>query len=329
VPDARPAWRRWLPAAVSLLILVVVVWFVGRTIVEAWSQLGQHPWQFHAGWIVAAGGLYLLALLPPALFWFASLRALGQHPYFWEAMRAYYIGHLGKYVPGKAMVVVIRAGLIGGHRVDFGVAAASVFLETLTWFAVGSFLAAGYLVATASRTDTVFWAALALMIATGLPTLPAVFPRLARLAGVGRTNPEIVEKLHRLSHGTILLGWFLMAVGWVLMGAGYWATLRALGFSEVALGAELPRFTAAVALATAAGFVAIFIPAGVGVREAALVKIIIPYLRGVTQQPELVAWAAALLLRLVSVVSELGISGILYIAGISRRKPPPVEPPAP
>jgi hypothetical protein len=329
VPDARPAWRRWLPAAVTLLILAVVVWFVGRTIVEAWSQLGQHPWQFHVGWIVAAGGFYLLALLPPALFWYQCLWAMGQHPHFFEAIRAYYIGHLGKYVPGKAMVVVIRAGLIGGRRVDVGVAAASVFLETLTWFAVGSFLAAGYLVATASRTDTVFWAALALMIATGLPTLPAVFPRLARLAGVGRADPEIVEKLHRLRFGTIFLGWFLMTVGWILMGMAYWATLRALGFSEVALVPAMPRFTAAVALATAAGFIAVVVPAGVGVREAALVKIIIPYLRGVTRQPELVAWAAALLLRLVSVVSELGISSILYAAGMSRRKAPPKEPPAP
>jgi len=312
-----------------LLIVAVVVWFVGRTMVEAWSQLDQYPWQFHAGWILAAGGFYLLGLLPAAIFWYWCLRALGQHPHFWEALRAYYIGHLGKYVPGKAMVVVIRAGLIGGHRVDTGVAAASVFLETLTWIGVASFLAVGYLAASASRADAVFWAALAGMAATLLPTLPPVFPRLARLAGVGRSDPEIVEKLHRLGYRTTILGWSLMTIGWVFMGVAYWATLRALGLVGVELVPELPRFVAAVALATVAGFVAIFIPAGVGVREATLVEIIIPYLRGVTVKAELVAWAAALLLRLVSVVSELGISSILYIAGISRRKHPPEEPPAP
>jgi hypothetical protein len=236
---------------------------------------------------------------------------------------------LGKYVPGKAMVVVIRAGLIGGHRVDTGVAAASVFLESLTWLAVGCFLAAGYLTVSIGRADVLFWAALAVMAATLVPTLPPVFPRLARLAGVGRGDPEITAKLHRLGYRTTILGFFLMAIGWVSMGVAYWATLRALGLAELAVLAELPRFTAAVALATAAGFVAIFIPAGVGVREATLVETIIPYLRGVTAKAELVAWAAALLLRLVSVVSELGISSILYVAGISRRKHPPEEPPAP
>jgi len=328
VTDARPAWKRWLAPAVTLLIVAVVVWFVWRTVAEAWVQLDQYPWQFHAGWIMVAGGSYLLGLLPPALFWYSCLRALGQHPHFWEALRAYYIGHLGKYVPGKAMVIVIRAGLIGGHRVDTGVAAASVFLETLTWLAVGSFLAAGYLAASIGRVDAVFWAALAAMVATLLPTLPPVFPRLARLAGVGRADPEIVAKLHRLGYGTTVLGFVLMTIGWVSMGVAYWATLRALGLSQIPMASELPRFTAAVALATAAGFMAIFIPAGVGVREAALVEIVIPYLRGVTGRPQLVAWAAALLLRLVSVVSELGISSILYVAGISRRKHPPQQMPA-
>jgi len=328
VTDARPAWKRWLAPAVTLLIVAVVVWFVWRTMAEAWSQLDQYHWQLHAGWIMVAGGFYLLGLLPAALFWYSCLRALGQHPHFWEALRAYYIGHLGKYVPGKAMVIVIRAGLIGGHRVDTGIAAASVFLETLTWLAVGCFLAAGYLAVSIGRADTVFWAAVAAMVATLVPTLPPVFPRLARLAGVGRADPQVVAKLHRLGYGTTSLGFALMAIGWISMGLAYWATLRALGLSDVAMAAELPRFTAAVALATAAGFIAIFIPAGVGVREAALVEIVIPYLRGVTRKAELVAWAAALLLRLVSVVSELGISSILYIAGISRPKYPPQQPPA-
>ena len=59
-----------------------------------------------------------------------------------ETTRAYYVGHLGKYVPGKALVVIIRTGLISGPRVDTTVAAVSIFIETLTMMAVGAFLAA-------------------------------------------------------------------------------------------------------------------------------------------------------------------------------------------
>jgi uncharacterized membrane protein YbhN (UPF0104 family) len=275
-----------------------------------------------------AAVFYILALLPPALFWYCCLRALGQHPRFWEAVRAYYIGHLGKYVPGKALVIVIRAGLIRGDRVDTGVAAASVFLESLTWIAVGSVLAAGYLATSLSRTDPVFWVAVGAMAVTGIPTLPHFFPHLARLAGVGKRDPEVVEKLHRLGYQTTLIGWVLMSIGWILMGLAYWATFRAVGLPGAEGLAELPGYTAAVALAVVVGFVAIFIPAGLGVREATLAKVMIPYLRGITAKAELAAWGAAILFRLVSVVSELGVSGILYGVGIFQAKRPWKEPPS-
>jgi uncharacterized membrane protein YbhN (UPF0104 family) len=100
-----------------------------------------------------------------------------------------------------------------------------------------------------------------------------------------------------------------------------------MGLPQIAGPDELPRFTAAVALAVVVGFVAIFIPAGMGVREAALVRLVIPYLRGVTDKAELAAWGAAVLFRLVSVVSELGVSIILYVAGIRKPKHPPEQPP--
>jgi uncharacterized membrane protein YbhN (UPF0104 family) len=327
VSDHKPTWKHRLWLALKLVIIAVVVAFVWQTLVDAWSQLDEYPWAFHAGWIAVAAVFYILALLPPALFWYCCLQALGQHPRFWEAVRAYYIGHLGKYVPGKALVVVIRAGLIRGDRVDTGVAAASVFLESLTWIAVGSFLAAGYLAATLSHACPAFWGVVALMAVTGVPTLPRVFPVLARLAGVGKRDPQIVEKLGQLGYKTTVLGWALMSVGWVFMGLAYWATFRAMGLPRIEGLAELPRYTAAVSLAVVAGFVAIFIPAGIGVREATLAKVMMPYLRGITAKAELAALGAAVLFRLVSVVSELGVSGILYGIGISRPEHPAEKPP--
>jgi len=327
VNEKRSGWNRWLVRAIKIVILAVVVWFVWQSIVDAWSKAGGYAWEFHAGWLALASGFYLLGLFPAALFWYWCLRALGQHPHFGETLRAYYIGHLGKYVPGKAMVIVIRAGMVGGHRVDLKVAAASVFLESLTWIAVASFVAAGYLAASATHGDAVFWAALGLMVATGIPTLPPVFPWLARLAGVGRRDPEIVEKLHRLGYGTTLMGWLLMSIGWMFSGLAYWATLRGVGLSEIEGLAELPRYTAAVALAVVAGFVFIFIPAGLGVRELALARLMAPYLAAITSKAELAALASAGVFRLVSVVSELGISGIVYVAGIRKPKRPPSEPP--
>ena len=320
--NQQPVWRRRLWLAAKIAVIALVVGFVWRTLVDAWHQLGEYPWEFRGGWIAAAAVFYLLALLPPAVFWFSALRALGQHPGFWEAIRAYYLGHLGKYVPGKAMVVILRAGLIRGERVDTGVAAASVFLESLTWISVGAVLAAGYLAAHLAREEPVFWLSLGVMVATGIPTLPHVFPRLAKLAGVGKQDPAIVEKLDGLGLRTTVLGWGLMGLGWILMGLANWSTFRAMGLPGGEVLNELPRFMAAASLAIVVGFVAIFAPGGIGVREAVLAKVMIPYLRQFTGQAEVVAWGASLLFRLVSVVSELAISAMLYGVGLTRARPP-------
>lgn len=128
--------RRWLTAAIKLAIVVVVVWFIRRTLVNAWQELGKHPLHLNFAWLAASGGLYLLGSLLCGLFWHRVLRTLGQNVSLSIALRAYFIGHLGKYVPGKAMVVILRAGLVRGPGVEAPLAVVSVFFETLTMMSV-------------------------------------------------------------------------------------------------------------------------------------------------------------------------------------------------
>jgi len=334
VQDQPSHVRKWIVAGVKLLIAAAVIWWVKDTIVAGWREFqarDQGLWEWQPLWLLIAGGIYALAQLPFALFWFRGLRVLGQRPRLGETLRAYYIGHLGKYVPGKAMVVILRAGLVRSDRVDLGVAAAAVFLETLTMMAVGGFLAAGYLLLFFREEPAWAWAAAGLMAVALLPTLPPIFRRLVRLARVGRRDPKAAEALDRLGFGTLLTGWLLDLIGWVLMALSYYATLRALGIAGIDPVADLPRYTAGVALAVVAGFLLLVLPGGVGVREAFLAKLMLPYLERLGRPDAAsTAWASAILLRLVWVVVEVIVSGIMYV-GIRRppespetsRQPPP------
>lgn len=324
----RSRRKRWPVAAIKLLIAAAVLWWVRDTIVDGWTELtrwNQGHWDWQPGWLVAAGVIYLLGLLPFGLFWYRGLRDLGQDARLGETLRAYYIGHLGKYVPGKAMVVVMRAGLIRGRRVDTGVAAVSVFLETLTMMAVGACAAAAYL-ALCFRQELLWsYAAGGLMLISLAPTLPPVFKRLARLARIGKSNPDTAEKLDRLGYKTLLIGWLLSLLGWVLLGLSFWATLRAMGVQGLDPIGHLARYVAGVALAVVAGFLLLILPGGVGVREAFLAKLMLPYLVELGQAgANSTAWASAFLLRLVWTMSELIISGIMYLVG--GRKPDASEP---
>ena len=256
------------------------------------------------------GAIYLVGLLPAGVYWHYVLKVLGQEVRLGNTLKAYYIGHLGKYVPGKAMVVILRTGMVRGHRVDTGVAVASVFFETLTLMAVGAFLAAGILAVRLSEERMLFWGAIGLMIVSGLPILPPIFRFISRLARIGKTIPAEPDILERLNWLTLLVGWVCMTVVWVLMAASLWATFRAMGVTDIGLIENGPEFIAAVSLSMVVGFLS-FIPAGLGVRDLVLVELLVKLFA----INDAMATVAGALLRLIWLVSELIISGILYVRG--------------
>jgi uncharacterized membrane protein YbhN (UPF0104 family) len=317
--DLRERRKKWLLLTAKLLAAAIVIWAVHRTLYTAWQQAGQYDWQLEPLWLVVAGGLYLGGLSLAGLFWHHVLRTLGQDARWGESLRAYLIGHLGKYAPGKAMVIVLRAGLIRSERVNTGVAAVSVFFETMTMMGAGAFWGAAVLAAGFRGEGHFFASAVLVMVLSTLSVLPPVFRRLARLLGVGKSDPAVADKLRRLGYGTLVRGWATMTVSWCLLGLSLWATLRAMGLEGIDPVGQLPRYTACVSLAVVAGFVLVVLPGGLGVREAALIQLLVPYLKDVLPaspdrigQASLVAVAAAALLRLIWLLSEIAAAALCY-----------------
>ncbi len=297
--------RKWLPLILKLAILGLLIWGVHHTLAEGLDKLREHPPTIEPLWLIASGALYLVAMFPSVLFWQRVLRVLGQHAGLLKTARAYYIGHLGKYVPGKALVVVLRAGMVRGERVDVGVAAATVFVETLTMIASGSFIAAA-LVAILYREHWVYvTGAVVCMFAAGLPTLPPVFAWLARVTRIGRRAAEAGVDLGRIDYGTLLFGWIGTGVGWYVTGLSLWAALRGMGENSLSPIGDLPFLTMIVSISVVAGFISM-IPAGLGSRD--LVMVTLMKLR----LTEAVAVGSTIILRLVWLAAELAISAVLY-----------------
>src|SRR5262245_38975320 len=125
----QPMWQRLkkLWPAVKVLMLLAILGLIGRhfahillnpELKEA-DEAHREPWQIfqdtllqaNPGWLIASAVLYLVGLGFSMYFWFRLLRALGQQPSLPWMMRAYYVGHLGKYVPGKAVALFLRTTL--------------------------------------------------------------------------------------------------------------------------------------------------------------------------------------------------------------------------
>ena len=254
------------------------------------------------GWLAAAGAVYLLALAPAWLYWHRILQRLQQRPHLRESARAYYIGHLGKYIPGKALVVILRATLVTTARTATGPAALAVFVETLTTMAVGACVAAVCLIATQQSTWLVVLS-VGLMVAAGLPTYPPLFRRIIRILRVKKVQD--LEPLVPQIDGRLLgLGWVLGTVSWCGMGLCLYLVLMGLPTSPPTLQ-QLPLLIGAVALAAVAGFLSL-LPGGIGVRELVVTELLTPTYGAV------LGVSSAIVLRLLWLMCELLVSAILY-----------------
>jgi uncharacterized membrane protein YbhN (UPF0104 family) len=290
----------------------------------ALEGLSQYEWQVQPVWLAVAGAFYIAGLVPMAWFWHRTLAALGQ-PAPWSAtLRAYFLGHMGKYVPGKAMAVILRIAAVRKWVPNMRIAIISTMLETLTMMAVGAFLAAAFSAFfLRTRPDL---AALALIVALAVvaPTLPPVVRRFA-LLNIGISKPSTADvdevrqcelndpamdwksKLSGVNYRLLLQGWFAALVCWMLLGLSLWATLRAVGVEELSPTSDLPRLVAAVAFAVVLGF-ASMLPGGIGVRDGVLVSLLAESCGPAN------ALVATVLLRLIWLVSEFAVCVIIYTA---------------
>ncbi len=297
---------KWSLAAGKLAILVLLVWFVWGTLTKAYADLQQHEWHVVWPWLVLSGAFYILGTVPAAVYWYQLLRATHQEITRYAAFRAFLVSQLGKYVPGKAMVLVVRAALSRPMRVPTTLVTVTVFLETLTNMAAGSIVALLILAPRIAQDWKLPAAAAAMLLITGLPILPPLFKFALRYSGLVKLNPSAVNKLDHIGFRTIGWGGLMMAGGWWLMGLSLWAVLRSLGALQAGPLENLPLNTAVAAMSVVAGFLAL-IPGGFGVREIVIIEIATP-VYGPTN-----AVVSAILMRFVSVVSDALVSIILYL----------------
>jgi uncharacterized membrane protein YbhN (UPF0104 family) len=313
---APPRWKKPALLAIKTGVGLLVLWAVGRHVARTWRDLQQHgeTLRIDPGWVALAVVLYLLGLSAYGVFFGRVLKASATPVGTLPALRAYLISHLGKYVPGKALVVVMRVGLVVPFGARPATAAFATLYETLLMMAAGGLLAGvGFAVPPAQ-----LWA-IAVGLGLGLAFLvvvwPTVFPRISAFLSVPfpHVGPDALPRLSGRLLGQGLL-WSL--AGWTLLGLSQVAVIEALGMARLPVG-RWPVVIASVALATVAGFVIAVLPGGLGVREGVLMATLKPALG------EDAAVVAALTLRLVWVVGEGLAAAVLAVIRPSLAASPP------
>ncbi len=297
---------------VRILLGVVILIGISRVAIPLFEPLlagsvGKMEW----GWLAFAGMLCLIYRLLNAAAWGGVLRAVGQPIGARLAARMWIRAEACRWLPGSLwsygsrMVLSTRAGI---PSLIVGAAMALELALTLSSWAVLGIV--GGLIC-----------GLAVDLPVRLPVLLLILSSfltvVVLLTLVPRKQDWLCNKLQGVSRRFCLLGqvrprariagsvFVLYSLLGLFNGLAFWLVLQG-----IAPEANVPLLAAiaANALAWLIGFLAIFAPAGLGVREGVLVLLLAPWL------PWELGMVAAGCWRLLQIASELGCLGLVWKA---------------
>lgn len=293
-----PRTRRILFVTGQVAIGVLVAYYIGRTLLDlvrndAFSRL-------HLDVPLMVASVALLALYN-LLFVHTSqlvLLSVGERVGFREAFELNYVSGLGKYLPGGVWHVVGRFALAD----TLGVRKRSVVVMTVFENALG--VVSGIITAVlgiglsvSATLGLPSWLAPAVAIASLVVLHPALFGRIMRL-GLRLASAE--EDLPHLSFWRTLALVAYRVAGWFVAGWAFMLYARAVALDPAG---TLGLYAGAFAAASVVGLLVLFVPGGIGVREAALAALLTPALG-----PG-VAGTVGLTSRLWTTLVELALSG--------------------
>jgi uncharacterized membrane protein YbhN (UPF0104 family) len=293
-PVLTPSRRRRLVRAglVALALVFIVLALRGQAdeIAEALRRLS-------VGTILLAFLAVVGGLLATALSWRAVLAGLGSPLPLAVAGRVFLLAQLGKYLPGSLWPVLAQAELGRDHdvpRARSALAAATVLVVSLV---TGTIVGVGCLALSATGAVRTYWY-IGLVPLLGVVLLsPPVLSRLLRLAFRVTRRPAVDTTV---SGSALLVSTAWGFLQWVGFGLQAWLLARGLGGGQDRL---LLLSAGAFALAWVVGFLVVFVPAGAGAREAALVLVLGPTLGSAN------ALALALVSRVLLIVGDLVVVG--------------------
>jgi len=269
----RPAQRAVIQRTLTTLFLIAVVVLAAQQVwtrrVALEKSLASIPLpELGISWVLAGASVFVTMLA-----WREVLAALGARLSVPEGSRIFFLGQLGKYLPGSVWPLIAQAELARRTGTKRSVTVAANLVIMAASLTVAILLGSALLPFISPHVFDRFW-----WLLLTLPILLAcLHPRiitwgLNRMLALARRAPLPEDMDGRF----LLRAIGLSVLSWLLMGAHIFVLTAALSHHR-----SVAVFSASVggmALATAAGLLFLPAPAGVGVREAALTLALSPIL---------------------------------------------------
>ncbi len=285
--------RSRLVNLIGIAIGVAGVAFVARRIVRDRSEIADALSSAEPIWLAVGGVTGLIAMSLIGVNWLLILRRAGAAAPWRRGMSWFFVGQLGKYVPGGIWPIVGQAELAHRGATPRGAAYFSTAMSMVATFLAAAAVAAGAGLISPSD-GRVLPSLLAVGLVVGFVVLAAPAARSAVHDLAARTTAREL----RLPEPR----WFLLLV---VRHVPVWLAFSGMNvFAVVALGTDLDaslvvELIFVTCISWMAGFVVVGVPGGIGVRETIFISMTTASLGAG------VAVSAAVLSRVVSIAVDL------------------------
>ena len=253
------------------VVLAGAAVYLFRVAAPQWPAIRARSLAWH-GLPLALSALLIVANLAWMIaLWNMTLRWCAARLRYWDAARIWFTANLARFLPGAVLQFASLALMATRYGVSPTAATATVLLQQIVLLLTGLIIVAGF---TPIVLHQGWWQGtfvVALVLGAGilllLPRLTRRLPSLARLWS--QVRPAQLP-------GFALL----LAMQWLAYGAAFrLLAIGLLGDAGVAQG-SWGFYITAFTESYLAGVIAVFAPAGLLVREAALISILTPVLGG-------------------------------------------------
>jgi hypothetical protein len=290
--------------------LALALALLGLALVDESNSLWHQVERLSVPIVLLALALNYVGLICSLMVWRELLADLGSRLTVPEAWRIMFIGQLAKYIPGSLWPILAQAELGADRGIPRSRSALSVLLSYAVMTLSGAVVAAVTLpFATAASILQYIWVVALVPVAIVMLSPPVLNRLLALVLRLTHRGPLEQGVSYRGLART--MAWAV--AGWLCNGIMVYVLMRQLsGHQQGTLLVSIGAY----ALSWAVGFLAIFAPAGVGVREAVMVAVLH------TRTTTAIALTIALLTRATAVVCDAvagGVAGALVGRGRLRR----------
>ncbi len=283
----------------SRILFIAVLAFVFYYILKSFNDIKDHLHQINYLSIVLSFFFTLIAYLLALFVWIRLIAAFGLKPDFISEAKAWSVSQLGKYMPGKAGVLLVRLDANENHPNK--TVALATLIEFITAFIASCLLILFSIFFLGNAVPGYF--KICAMISS-LILLIFLHPKLLEPltnAGLKLFNHEPIQQFP--SFGLILKFVLINFLIGIPYGLGLYFSMNC--FADINFSYIIP-ITGVYYIASLVGMAALFAPAGIGVREG-VIFLVLPKL--IAKQ---VVVAGTIMIRIISLAVEITLALFFY-----------------